>query len=302
MTTQRRRKRAKGGNPAQRGFNEYTEKLVKASLVEDVGSGDITTGAIVPPKKKGTCRLVAGEDLVVCGLGVCKKVFASLDRGITFKVSVNDGDAVKKGAVLARVSGRLGKILSGERVALNFLQRLSGVATLTREFTKKAGANARILDTRKTTPCMRILEKYAVRVGGGYNHRFGLFDSILIKDNHIKIAGGVAQALAGVRKNYPQGAAIEVEVKNLKEVKEAVRGGADIIMLDNMDIKKIKSALELIGGKATVEVSGGITLKNLTQVVRTGVDFISTGSLTHSARAVDISMEVETYAGHRRRG
>jgi nicotinate-nucleotide pyrophosphorylase (carboxylating) len=297
--TPKRRKRTKGAEP---GLEQYTEKLVRASLVEDLGSGDITTDAIVPPKKKGTCRIVANEAVVVCGLAVCEKVFTSIDEAINFKRCVNDGDAVKKGTVLLRVSGRLGKILSGERVALNFLQRLSGVATLTREFTKRAGAKARILDTRKTTPCMRILEKYAVRVGGGYNHRFGLFDSILIKDNHIKIAGGVARALTRVRKKYPEGVAVEVEVNNLNEVKEAVRGGADIIMLDNMDIKKIKRALEFIGGRAVVEVSGGITLRNVKEVVKTGVDFISAGSLTHSPRAVDMSMEVEPYAGHRRRG
>jgi nicotinate-nucleotide pyrophosphorylase (carboxylating) len=297
--TPKRRKRTKGAEP---GLEQYTEKLVRASLVEDLGSGDITTDAIVPPKKKGTCRIVANEAMVVCGLAVCEKVFTSIDKAINFKRCVNDGDAVKKGTVLLRVSGRLGKILSGERVALNFLQRLSGVATLTREFTKRAGAKVRILDTRKTTPCMRILEKYAVRVGGGYNHRFGLFDSILIKDNHIKIAGGVARALTRVRKKYPEGVAVEVEVNNLNEVKEAVRGGADIIMLDNMDIKKIKRALEFIGGRAVVEVSGGITLRNVKEVVKTGVDFISAGSLTHSPRAVDMSMEVEPYAGHRRRG
>jgi nicotinate-nucleotide pyrophosphorylase (carboxylating) len=298
----RRPKRAKGRGSARKGLDEYTEKLVKASLVEDIGSGDITTNAIIPPKKKGSCRIVANENLVVCGLAVCEKVFTSIDKGITLERCVNDGDAVKKGTIIARVSGRLGRILSGERVALNFLQRLSGVATLTREFTKKAGEGAKILDTRKTTPCMRILEKYAVRVGGGYNHRFGLFDSILIKDNHIKIAGGVARALARVRKKYPRGATIEVEVDNLKQVKEAVRGEADIIMLDNMATEKIKRALELIGNRAMVEVSGGITLQNVRQVATTGVDFISTGSLTHSARAVDMSMKVETYEGHRRRG
>jgi nicotinate-nucleotide pyrophosphorylase (carboxylating) len=286
-------KRRASGRPGQRGLDKYTEKLVKASLVEDLGPGDITTAAVVPEGKKGTCRIVAKEAMVVCGLAVSEKVFTLLDRGVNFKSSVNDGDAVKKGACIARVSGKLAKILAGERVALNFLQKLSGVATLTREFTRRAGTIVRILDTRKTTPCMRILEKYAVRVGGGYNHRFGLFDSILIKDNHIKIAGGVARALSRVRKTYPESTAVEVECKNLKQVKEAIRSRADIIMLDNMPAEKTKKAIELIDHKAMVEVSGGITLKNVKRAAMKGVDFISIGSLTHSARAVDITMEVE---------
>lgn len=292
MAPVRRKKRA-SGRPGQRGLDKYTEKFVKASLVEDLGPGDITTAAVVPEGKKGTCRIVAKEAMVVCGLAVSKKVFTIIDKDVKFKNSVNDGDAVKKGACIARVSGRLANILAGERVALNFLQRLSGVATLTREFTQRAGTNVRILDTRKTTPCMRILEKYAVRVGGGYNHRFGLFDSILIKDNHIKIAGGVGRALTRVRKTYPESAAVEVECKSLKQVKEAIRGRAAIIMLDNMPAEKIKKAIELIDHKAMVEVSGGITLKNVKRAAMKGVDFISIGSLTHSARAVDITMEVE---------
>jgi nicotinate-nucleotide pyrophosphorylase (carboxylating) len=298
----RDRRSTKGTRRAGEGLGRYTEKLIKASIAEDLGSGDITTRAIVPPGKKGSCRIVAKEALVVAGLGVCESVFACIDKGITFTKCVNEGTAVKKGTVMARVSGGLDKVLSAERVALNFLQRLSGVATLTREFTKRAAGRASILDTRKTTPCMRLLEKYAVRVGGGHNHRFGLFDTILVKDNHIKVAGGVGRALSRVRKNYPEGSAIEVEVTSLKEAREAAAGGADIIMLDNMDVRKIKRAVEVIGGKALVEVSGGITLDNVAGVSRTGVDFISIGALTHSARSVDISMEMEAYAGRGRRG
>ncbi len=289
-----RRKKTTYRRPAARqGLNRYTEKLVKASLAEDLGPGDITTEALVPERKKGTCRIVAKEAMVVCGLAVCEKVFSSLDKDITFKKLVNDGDGVERGECIAKVSGRLGRMLSGERVALNFLQRLSGIATLTREFADKAPTSVRILDTRKTTPCMRLLEKYAVRVGGGYNHRFGLFDSILIKDNHLKIAGGVERAISRVRKRYPESATVEVEVKNLKQVKQALKGRADIIMLDNMPVEKIKRAVELIGDNAMTEVSGGITLNNVKRAAMKGVDFISIGSLTHSARAIDITMEVE---------
>lgn len=300
--TRKRAKSVKGARRAEMRLEQYTEKIVRASLVEDLGSGDVTTLAVVPPGKKGTCRIVAKQDFTVCGLAVSEKVFKSIDRGINFKALVNDGDAVKKGRILAIVSGRLGKIVSAERVALNFLQRLSGVATLTREFTKKAGPGARILDTRKTTPCLRLLEKYAVRVGGGYNHRFGLFDSVIIKDNHIKIAGGVEEALKRVRRKYPEGTAVEVETKNLNQVRQALGGGADIIMLDNMEVEKIKKALKLIGDRAMVEVSGGITVENVRRVARTGVDFISTGQVTHSARAVDITMDVVDDARNRGRG
>ncbi len=290
-------KRKKKGAAKTRGripLNEYTERIINASLVEDIGSGDITTEAIVPENKKGRARIVAKQRAVVAGLLVAEKIFKTLDDTIGFKRHLNDGDVVKKGDVIATVSGRLKNILTAERVALNFLQRLSGVATTTREYIKKTkGLPVKILDTRKTTPCMRIMERYAVQIGGGFNHRFGLFDAILIKDNHIKVAGGVEEAIGRVRARYPKGTSIEVEVRTLKEVREALKADADIIMLDNMGIDRIKKALKLIDGRAFVEVSGGVTLDNVARIARTGVDYISVGALTHSVRAVDMSLEVE---------
>ena len=280
------------------GLREYTDILVKAALAEDVGGGDVTTAAVVPRGTRGKARLVAKEDLVVAGLFVARMVFKSLDSRVVFKALVKDGASVKKGRTIATVSGRLGAILAAERVALNFLQRLSGIATLTARFVKRAGGRVTILDTRKTTPCMRMLERYAVRAGGAWNHRFGLFDGVLIKDNHIAVAGSVEEALKRVDRRYVQGTVREVEVSTLKQVREALKGGADIIMLDNMSVDKVKKARKLIGDSALVEVSGGITLENIKRYAATGVDFISVGALTHSAGAVDISMEV---AGNERR-
>ncbi len=285
------------------GLDEYSDILVKAALAEDIGTGDITTDATVGVKSRGAAVFMAKEDCVLAGVFIAEKTFKHLG-GISFNAFLKDGDRVKKGDRIAEVSGRLAAILKGERVALNFLQRLSGIATNTDRYVRKvAGTKAKVLDTRKTTPCLRMLEKYAVKTGGGYNHRFGLFDAILIKDNHIKAAGSVKKAVNRVNRRYGEGVVVEVETTNLREVREALSCGADIIMLDNMDAARIKKALKIIKGRALVEASGGITMDNIEEVARTGVDFISVGGLTHSAKAVDISLEVvSTHAlkrGHR---
>ncbi|MFQ5735500.1 MAG: carboxylating nicotinate-nucleotide diphosphorylase [Thermodesulfobacteriota bacterium] len=287
---------------APSGFMDYMDRLVDAALSEDAGTGDITTGSIVGPADRGRAEMVARESFVLAGLFVAEKVFKHIDRKVVFKSDFSDGDLIRKGSVIATVSGRLSTLLTGERVALNFLQRLSGIATLTAEFVKKTGkTGARILDTRKTTPCLRPLERYAVRVGGGENHRFGLFDRLLIKDNHIKVAGGVTEAVRRAKDNTSGSTPIEVEVTNQRELKEALAAGADIIMLDNMSLDRIKKAVRLIGGAAFTEVSGGVSLQSVGAIARTGVDFISVGALTHSARAVDISMKVVSYGNKRGR-
>jgi nicotinate-nucleotide pyrophosphorylase (carboxylating) len=274
-------------------LRRHARLLVRAALAEDIGPGDITTEAVVPRLAMGRALIIAKEPLVVAGLFVAEEAFRVLDRGAAFRPRFRDGDAVKRGAVIAEVSGRLRALLSAERVALNFLQRLSGIATLASMFVKEAaGTGAFILDTRKTTPCLRTLEKYSVGAGGGVNHRRGLYDAVLIKDNHIKAAGGVAEAIGLVRKARGNGVVIEAEAATVREAKEAADAGADVIMLDNMDIVRIGKALKAIGGRALVEASGGVTLSNVGAIARTGVDFVSVGALTHSARSMDISMEV----------
>lgn len=275
------------------GLLEYAGVLIDAALAEDIGEGDITTDAIVKGSESGKAELIAKEDMVVAGLFVAEAVFKKLDRKTVFKANFNDGDRIKKGKVIATVSGRLNVLLTGERVALNFLQRLSGIATKTSQFRKAMGTSrVKLLDTRKTTPCLRPLEKYAVLAGGGTNHRMGLYDSILIKDNHIMAAGSVTAAVEAVKKEYQGGISIEVEVTNLTETREALASGADVIMLDNMSIAMMKEAKKLIGKKALIEASGNINIDNVGDVAKTGVDFISAGGLTHSAKAIDISMEI----------
>ncbi|HLC18550.1 MAG TPA: carboxylating nicotinate-nucleotide diphosphorylase [Thermodesulfobacteriota bacterium] len=279
------------------GLKRYVDIVVKTALVEDIGSGDVTTSAIVPSTMKGSCRIVAKERLVVAGLFIAENVFRRLDGSAVFTAGFRDGDRVKKGETIASVSGRLAALLAGERVALNFLQRLSGIATLTAEFVKRAGGRVKILDTRKTTPCLRSLERYAVRAGGGLNHRSGLYDSVLIKDNHIKAAGSVAEAISRVNKKYKGRVLVETEASTVEEAGEAASAGADIIMLDNMTPALIKKALKVIEEGALVEVSGGVTLSNVRSLAATGADFISIGALTHSAPAMDISMEVTAHEG-----
>ncbi len=275
-------------------YNAYLDNLIMACLAEDIGSGDITTEAVIPRGARGDAVILAKEDIVVAGLPVAEKVFKAVDRNIKFESMVKDGAYIKNRGQIARISGRLSKILTAERIALNFLQKLSGISTVTRQFVLKIkGLGVKLLDTRKTTPSLRALEKYAVEVGGGYNHRFGLFDGILIKDNHIDAVGGISEAIDRARKKGPVGMEIEVEVRNLREIEEALASDTDTIMLDNMSIPDIRKGVRMIDKRVRVEVSGGVNIRNVAAIARTGVDFISVGSITHSARAVDISMEIE---------
>ena len=278
---------------ASLGMSYNIQGIIETALREDIGAGDITTTATVDKKAEGSAEIIVKEGLIVAGILIAEAVFKTVDAGIAFKAFVKDGESVKKGKTIARISGRLSSLLAGERVALNFLQRLSGIATLTSYFVAKVkGCRAKILDTRKTTPGLRILEKYAVRMGGGFNHRFGLCDGILIKDNHIAAVGSIMEAVLRARENIPHNMLIEVEAKDLDEVRDAILAGADVIMLDNMKPAVMKQAVKIIGKKALIEASGGVNLQNVMVIAKTGVDFISVGALTHSARAVDISMEV----------
>lgn len=267
------------------------EKYVRRALNEDLQYGDITTESVVLDNKIAKVDVIAKEDGVIAGTEVFKMVFKLLGN-VEVSFSVRDGDEVKKGEHLGYVLGDAKNILMGERVALNYMQRMCGIATLTREFTKKLeGTNVRLLDTRKTTPNMRLFEKYAVKVGGGTNHRFGLNDGVMIKDNHIEAAGGIKNAIFLARKNSPFVRKIEVEVENIEQLYEALEAKADIIMLDNMDIETLKKAVILIDGNAEVEASGNVTLDTISEIAKTGVDFISTGAVTHSFKVLDISMK-----------
>lgn len=261
---------------------------------EDVGEGDVTTNAVVPEDAQGKARIEAREELVVAGLDAARLCFEEAGPGTTWTGLVADGDAVGPGDVLARLEGSLATILVGERTALNLLGRLSGIATLTRAFVDAiAGTATEIVDTRKTTPGLRSLEKYAVRTGGGFNHRFGLYDAVLIKDNHLRAAGGVAEAVQAARNRAPAGLVVQVEVTDLSELDEAVSAGADAILLDNMSPDMVRSAVQRTAGRALLEASGGMTLANVRSYAETGVDRISIGALTHSAPAVDVALEVE---------
>jgi nicotinate-nucleotide pyrophosphorylase (carboxylating) len=274
------------------------DELVLAALEEDGAYNDVTTQALVRADQWGRGVFVAKDAGVICGLPVAAAAMTALDETISFDTFVNDGDRVTAGTEIAEVEGRLAPILSCERVALNFLQRMSGIATLTAEFVLAlSGTQTRILDTRKTTPGLRLLERYAVRCGGGTNHRFNLSDGVLIKDNHIAAAKqrGAAELgdiVAGARAAAPHTMRIEIEATTVDEVKEAIEGGADVILLDNMSVEEMRLAVETIAGRAIVEASGGITLENVAAVARTGVNLISSGSLTHSAPSLDISLEV----------
>lgn len=271
----------------------YLDKILHYALLEDIGSGDITTMATVPADAVTRAVVHVKEEGVVAGLSAAARVFELLNPGIVFTPRKNDGDPVNKGDVLAEITGPARAILTGERLALNLLQRLSAIATRTRKIAAMlAGYTTVVADTRKTTPGLRLLEKYAVRAGGGHNHRFGLFDGILIKDNHIKVAGGVQKAVQLAKQMAPHTIKIEVEVENLAAVEEALAAGADIIMLDNMDLPQIKEAVRLIAGRALVEVSGGITEERILSLAEAGVDIISMGALTHSVKALDISLDV----------
>lgn len=277
-------------------IKEVTDFLVKLALAEDVGPGDITTRVIVPKGRRAKAEIRAKENGVIAGLNVAAEVFRHVDHRIKFIPRVRDGRKVKKGAVIAVLSGPARGILTGERVALNFLQHLSGIATLTHKFKtqiSKVKTKVKILDTRKTIPGLRVLEKYAVKMGGGVNHRMGLYDAILIKDNHIKMAGGVKRAVEGVRGRYGTKKVIEVEAKNLAEVKREIEAKADRILLDNMSVKTLRRAVKLCKkARIKTEASGGVNLENVSAIAKTGVDYISIGALTHSARALDISLKV----------
>lgn len=267
---------------------------IRRWLDEDRGNGDITTSLTVPQDQEGRAQFVMKEQGNLCGLFIAEKVFSEVDAGVTFSYLQKEGDLANSGSVVAQVSGSLSSILVAERLSLNLLQRLSGIATLTRSFVDAVGGtSAKILDTRKTTPGLRALEKYAVRVGGGHNHRFGLYDGILIKDNHIHAAGGVTSALNRARVGSPHYLAIEVEVGSLDELEEALRLGAPVILLDNMCTADMERAVKLTRGRALLEASGNMSLERVREVALTGVDLISVGALTHSARALDISLKFQ---------
>jgi len=266
--------------------------IIRSALAEDVGSGDLTTDTIVPEDLKVKAVIVAHEAGIVSGLVVAKEVFTVFDPEIEVKQAVSEGQKIKKGTVLLKLHGSARTILTCERLALNLLQRLSGISTLTSKYVKRVKPyGVTLLDTRKTTPGLRDLEKYAVKAGGGENHRMGLFDGTLIKDNHIMIAGSIIKAVNIVREKYP-GELIEVEAQNMKQVEEAVKSCVDVVMLDNMSIQDMKKAMKLINKKCRIEVSGGVDLKNIDKIAQLGVDYISVGALTHSAKSLNISMDI----------
>lgn len=275
---------------------EALRASIRLWLEEDIGSGDITTMATIPLDHRSKGILHVKEDGVVAGLPVAEEVFRAVDAELAFNAKVAEGATVSKGTVLAEVEGNTRSILSGERLALNLMQRLSGIATRTRAFADALqGLPTRIVDTRKTTPGLRMLEKYAVRVGGGHNHRFGLYDAVMIKDNHIKGAGGIRQAVQAARSQIPHTMKIEVEVESFAQLHEALEAGADIVMLDNMDIERMKEAVAIMKSKAPhilVEASGNVTLETVRRIAETGVDVISAGRLTYSVPALDISLDL----------
>lgn len=270
------------------------DPLIELAFTEDIGMGDITTESTVPPTQQGSGTILAKTDGVIAGLPIAQRVFEKIDSHLDFRLLVADGDYVDSMTPIARVAGSAKSILTGERTALNFLQRLSGTATLTSRFVEAtAKYDVKIVDTRKTTAGWRTIQKYAVRVGGGHNHRFGLYDGVLIKDNHIVAAGGIAKAIERARAVVPHTMKIEIEVDSLDQVEEAVAAGADIILLDNMPVNFMKAAVGEIGNEALTEASGGITLDDAEAVAATGVDLISVGALTHSAMPLDISLDLE---------
>ena len=273
--------------------NILIDKIVEQALLEDIGTGDITSESIVPYDLKAKGIIKTSEEGVVAGLDIIYLVFKKLDPEICFQSKIKDGKNILPGEVLAKISGSARTILKGERVALNFLQRMSGIATITSKFCQQVkDFPVRIIDTRKTTPGLRILEKYAVRMGGGYNHRFGLYDAVLIKDNHIVVAGGIKSAVNSVQKQISHTVKIEVEVENLSQLQEALKVQVDIIMLDNMDLETMKEAVKIVKGKTLIEASGEITLEKARKIAQIGVDLISVGALTHSVKALDISMKI----------
>jgi len=275
-------------------FKTAVHKLIGVALTEDIGSGDLTTAGALKGNETGFAKAVAKSDTVVAGINVFKESFLFLDPDIRFTAQVADGDCVQRGDVIAIIQGRLASILMAERTALNFFQRMCGIANQTRRLVEAVkDSPVKIIHTRKTAPGLRILDTYSVRVAGGYSHRFGLFDGALIKENHIAAAGSIAAAVANVRRRVPITVKIEVEVENLPQVEEALSAGADIIMFDNMSIADMKMAVAIVAGRVPLEASGNVTLANVRDVADTGVDYISSGALTHSVTAADISLRVE---------
>jgi nicotinate-nucleotide pyrophosphorylase (carboxylating) len=266
--------------------------LIARAIVEDVGAGDVTTLATVPPGVRGAGTFLVKRACTIAGLDVARAVFAAVDATVRFDLLAADGDTCAVGTVIASVSGPAASLLTAERIALNFLQRMSGIATLTRRFVDAAAGRITIIDTRKTTPTLRALEKYAVRCGGATSNRFGLFDAVLIKDNHVRVAGGIGPAVSRARAAAPA-LTIEVETQSLEEVVQAVAAGADIIMLDNLSEDEMREAVKMIDGRARVELSGGVTLERMPALAAIGADTVSVGAITHSAPAADISLEIE---------
>ena len=272
--------------------NLNVDNLILLALKEDISSEDITTNSILKENILGKGSLIAKEDGILAGIKIFQRVFQLLDKNLEFKMNFKDGDKLKKGQIIGEIKGDLRIILSGERVALNYLQHMSGIATYTNDMVKLLeGTNTKLVDTRKTTPNMRIFEKYAVRIGGGYNHRYNLSDGVLIKDNHIAVAGSINKAVEMAREYVSFVKKIEVEVENLKMVEEAIEAKADIIMLDNMDELTMKKAIKIIDGRVKTECSGNITKTNILKISKCGVDFISSGAITHSASILDISLK-----------
>ncbi|HXV19526.1 MAG TPA: carboxylating nicotinate-nucleotide diphosphorylase [Desulfuromonadales bacterium] len=267
------------------------DSIIRNALQEDIGTGDVTTLATIEPGTMARAELVAKEDFVLAGIDVARRVFQILDATVAFEKLSEDGLSVRRGEVFAWLRGEAAVLLQGERVALNLLQRMSGIATLAARFAHEVeGTGATIVDTRKTMPGLRVLDKYAVRMGGARNHRTSLYDGVLIKENHVAAAGGITTAISGARERVPHTLKIEVETRNLEEVAEAVNAGADIILLDNMDNATLRQAVALVAGRARTEASGGVNLETVRGIAETGVDLISVGALTHSVRAADISM------------
>jgi len=277
---------------------ELFDGLIDIALKEDMPRGDVTSESIIPRDSVSRASFLAKEEGVLAGIDVARRVFEKIDPGVSFIKALEDGRSFEPGDVLARLKGSSISLLKGERTALNFLQRMSGIATKTREFVRALeGTKTRILDTRKTTPGLRSLEKYAVRMGGGDNHRFSLSDMVLIKDNHLEIIGNISEALKRARAGIAPGIRVEVEVTGFEGAREALESGADMIMLDNMPLDKIKEVVDWIGGRAPVEVSGKITVESAGKIAALGVDVISVGALTHSFRSIDISLEFEGRSG-----
>lgn len=275
-------------------YEKLIDQLIDLAIEEDIAGGDLTTNSIIPANSRAVAEMKMKADGVISGLEIAKKVYERFEKDILWEPLVKDGDAVKKGDIILRMEASYRCLLLGERLSLNILQRMSGIATETARYVKElAGTHTQLLDTRKTAPGLRVLDKLAVKQGGGTNHRMGLYDMVMIKDNHIKVAGGITQAVNAVRKHIPAGIKIEVETTNLNEVHEALAVQADIIMLDNMNNADMTEAVKIINGKAKTEASGNMSIPRLKEVAATGVDYISVGALTHSVTALDISMNIK---------